>query len=411
MIAAGMAVLWAVVGLPACNAPEYKGTPIAEFMQMVEEEEQAAKATTKPALSLPARADAGPSEYLVGPSDVLNITVNGIDSLDAPTVLPVRVSEDGRITLPLVGDLAVGGLSLNQIEKAITAAYSPRFIKHPRVLAEVKEYHLTNVLVIGPSERPYAGYGGMQGLLLRENERAHSVALRRNERNVFVALSKASIGANGAGQLVYVQPAKAPTKLEFYDLGQAADMMRILNREPLEEGDIVIARPGAPRLVYIHGLISGGRSVWGGSGVYPIPETGLRLRQAIAMAGGPPTAFNVDKVVLARRFRDGQDVLVVFRWKNIVDGKEPDVELRPGDVVEIPHTSASRMDEIFQDVLRRAVVFQAGISAVYDPISQFVPTRVDVSDGHCNNVDVRNLILSDVALRGVRKVTSPVLGP
>jgi protein involved in polysaccharide export with SLBB domain len=386
-----MPLLIALV-LCACNAPSYPGMPISDFLQTMEEEDAALRATStsEPASSPATRPAVAATEYQIGPSDVLDITIYGLDSLEAPTVLPARVSEAGQIVLPLVGLLSVDGQTLAQAERAIIAAYSPRYIVKPRVLVDVKQYYLTNVLVI-------AGQSG-----------AHDVALRRNERNVFQSLARVQGGIGGPMQRVYVQPASDPNKLEEYDLNRPGELVRVMSRPPLAEGDIVIARAAPPPVVYVYGLTGRGRfgnSI--GGNVYAIPENGMRLLQAVAAAGGPPTEFDADKVVLTRRLRDGRNALVVFKWKNLVDGKEPDVDLRPGDVIEIPHTAQTRTEEI----LRRAIVFQAGMTAVYDPISQFVPTRVNVGDGNNDGYSIRKLILSDVALKAVNKVTSPVLGP
>ncbi len=374
----------------ACNAPSYPGMPIGEFLQVMEEEDAAMRATSRPAAAITTRPAVTTAAYTVGPSDVLEITIYGLDSLDTPTVLPARVSEEGRIVLPMVGPLAVDGQTLAQVERIITAAYSPRYILKPRVLVDVKQYHLTHVLVI-------AGPAG-----------ARDVALRRNERTVLQSLARAEGGIGGAPQQVYIQPASDPNKLESFDLTQTSEVVRLMARPPLNEGDIVIARAVPPPVVYIHGLTAHNRTggLVGGN-IYPIPETGLRLLQAIAAAGGPPTEFDADKVVLTRRLRDGRNALVVFKWKNLVDGKEPDVDLRPGDVIEIPHTAQTRTEEF----LRRALVFQAGMTAVYDPISQFVPTAVNVSGGNHDAYSIRRLILSNVALKATNRITSPVLGP
>ncbi len=403
--------LLAVISLsmPACNAPDYKGMPIEQFQELVaqEEAEWHAQATSRPAGVPTTRPMATPPEYRVGPLDVLNVTVYGVDSLDAPTVIPARVAEDGCVTLPLVGAVSVADQSLAQIEKTIAAAYSPKYLRNPRVLVEMKEYHLTNVLVVG----------GIEG--------AREVPLRRNERTVFCSLAKGPSGGPGQiAQQVLVQPAADPYKLESYDLTQAGEVVRLMNRPPLEESDIVIARSAPPPAVYIFGLTGGGSygtvgrgggfrsgtatsSSFGTGGVFPIPETGLRLRQAIAGAGGVPTAFDADKIVLTRRMRSGQDVQVVFKWKELAVGNQPDVDLKPGDIIEIPHTAQTRIEE----VLRNAVVLQAGVSAVWDPIAQFVPYNVRVSDGYNNGWNIRKLVLSDLALKAANKATSPILGP
>jgi len=384
-----VAVVVLVAGLTACNAPSYKGMPIQEFVEIAEAEAAAEQpagipgpATTRPA--------AIPTEYTLGPADLVSVTIYGLDSLDQPTVVPVRISDDGKLVLPLVGPLNVGGQTLTQAERTIAGAYAPRYLKNPRVLLELKQPHTTKVLVIGPTGA------------------AREVELRRNERTIFQSLARGQLGDRAQADLIFVQPASDPHKLETYDLTKASDVVQAMNRPPLEEGDIVIARPAPPPLFYIYGLTQ--RSLYGVGqgllGAYPIPESGIRLRQAIAAAGGPPTAFDIDKVVLTRRLKDGRDVCVVFKWKKLVVGEEPDVALRPGDVIEIPHTAQTRTEEF----IRNALVLRMGVNAVYDPINHLVPARVDVDDDD-NGLNIRKLILSDVALRATRRVTSPVLGP
>lgn len=375
------------LGLCACNAPSYPGMPIDQFLQVMEDEDATAKATTQPA-AVTTQPGVMSKEYRVGSSDILDITLYGLDSLDAPTVLPARISEQGEIVLPLVGALAVDGQTLAQVERLITAAYSPRYILKPRVLVDVKQYYMTNVLVI-------AAQSG-----------AREVSLRRNERNVFQALAKVQGTIGGTAERIYIQPAVDPTKLEAFDLTQATESVHLLMRPPLQEGDIVIARSAPPPVVYIHGLTGRSRGSFSAGNVYPIPETGLHMIQALA-AAGMPIDFDADIVVLTRRLRSGQNALVVFKWKDLADGRLPDVDLRPGDVIEIPHTAQTRTEEF----LRRALVFQAGMTAVYDPISQFVPTAVNVNGGNNNGYSIRKLILSDVALKATNKITSPILGP
>lgn len=371
-----------VAALSACNAPKYEGMPIDEFIQVTKTEDAAIQEAESTHEIVPATQPAVRSEaYRIGPADLLTVTISDLDVLGAPTVLPVRVSGQGEVTLPLVGAVSVANRTLVEAEQAITTAYQPKYIRQPRVFVEVKEYHTTDVLVID----------NLHG--------ATDVNLRSNERTVFHAIARTTTaGDTEAGKLVMVQPASDPNRLELYDLSRPQDMAQAMNRPPLEEGDIVIVRPRPQPLIYIHGLT--------GSGPYPLPETGLTLRQAVAAAGGPPTAFDADKVVLTRRLHDGRDACVVFKWKKVVDGEQPNVTLRPGDVIEIPHTPETRVEEF----VRNALVLRAGVSAVYDPIQQHWPPKVRFDD-YNDNYSLRRLILSDVALRGTRRITAPLLGP
>ena len=58
---------------------------------------------------------AGAAEVLLGPGDVVKLSVYGSPDLSLET----RVSESGNITFPLLGQVAVGGLSVAAAEKKI----------------------------------------------------------------------------------------------------------------------------------------------------------------------------------------------------------------------------------------------------------------------------------------------------
>ncbi len=70
----------------------------------------------RPALASRRSRGAGRSsaEYKIGPKDLLEITVLGVRRSAS---LVVRVSEDGRITLPLLGEVDVGDLTKFEVEK------------------------------------------------------------------------------------------------------------------------------------------------------------------------------------------------------------------------------------------------------------------------------------------------------
>lgn len=57
----------------------------------------------------------------------------------------VRVSQDGGITLPIIGDVDVGGKTLAQIEASVIEAYYPKYVvNRPMVVCEVAKYRSEN---------------------------------------------------------------------------------------------------------------------------------------------------------------------------------------------------------------------------------------------------------------------------
>ncbi|MBV9302518.1 MAG: polysaccharide biosynthesis/export family protein [Acidobacteriaceae bacterium] len=74
------------------------------------------------------------NSYKVGAGDVLNIRVWHEQEFTGP----VSVHPDGKITLPLIGDLGVGDKTPVEIEQVITHALT-KYVVKPRVTVTVQE--------------------------------------------------------------------------------------------------------------------------------------------------------------------------------------------------------------------------------------------------------------------------------
>src|ERR1700674_1161555 len=75
------------------------------------------------------------SSFVLGPSD--QITIRGIELEDIGDKA-FQVGQDGLLTLPLVGTMQAGGLSVREFEAALTTKLS-EFIRHPQVSVTVTE--------------------------------------------------------------------------------------------------------------------------------------------------------------------------------------------------------------------------------------------------------------------------------
>ncbi len=103
--------------------------------------------------------------YRVVPGDVLQIEMptmldpqageaNGVVKAASQTYT-CRIRDDGTITLPLIGSIAVAGQSLSQIESAIAAAYHPKYVRISiPVYASVIEYRTHRVSIVGAVATP-----------------------------------------------------------------------------------------------------------------------------------------------------------------------------------------------------------------------------------------------------------------
>jgi polysaccharide export outer membrane protein len=92
-----------------------------------------------------------PNEYVIGPEDVLGINF----WRDTDMTGDVTVRPDGRITLPLIGDITAAGLTPEQLKSEITKAAS-KLIEDPSVTVIVRAINSRKVFITGQVATPNA---------------------------------------------------------------------------------------------------------------------------------------------------------------------------------------------------------------------------------------------------------------
>ncbi|HEY0758394.1 MAG TPA: polysaccharide biosynthesis/export family protein [Acidisarcina sp.] len=90
-------------------------------------------------------------DYQIGIGDVLSISVWKEPQLTRT----VTVRPDGKVTLPLIPDVTVAGLTAEDAQTIIHDQLTPYF-KHPQVSVTVAEVHSKLVYVTGEVQRPGA---------------------------------------------------------------------------------------------------------------------------------------------------------------------------------------------------------------------------------------------------------------
>lgn len=88
-------------------------------------------------------------DYVIGSDDVLAVDVWHEHELSR--VIPVR--PDGKISLPLVGELPVAGLTAWQLQDMI-AQHLKEYVEHPQVTVIVQETKSQRFNVVGEVQRP-----------------------------------------------------------------------------------------------------------------------------------------------------------------------------------------------------------------------------------------------------------------
>jgi polysaccharide export outer membrane protein len=102
----------------------------------------------KAALGSQPAAAVDPNSYKIGAEDVLEVRVWREAELSGQ----VRVRPDGKITLPLVGDVQAAGLTPSELQKKATESFS-QILNSPQVIVSVLSVQSKKYYVSGQVER------------------------------------------------------------------------------------------------------------------------------------------------------------------------------------------------------------------------------------------------------------------
>lgn len=252
-------------------------------------------------------------QYRVGENDLLKVEVFGLDDFDRQ----VRVLRDGTISLPLVGSLAIAGLTLEEAQSKIADELRRRrLVRDPQVTLFVEEYLSRSVAVQGAVQRP--GVYQMLGskTLLEVIGEAGGLSGREGER---------------AGRQIFVvrtDPQGKQRRLEL-DARRLVDEGDPSLNIPLLPGDVVVVPFDRKQRIYVSGAVRNPGAV------EFLESEGISLLQAITAAGGPSERARLGKVLIKRRQDDGGEELIEVNLKRVKNGKANDVPLVKNDTVVV----------------------------------------------------------------------------
>lgn len=254
------------------------------------------------------------SEYKIGPKDLLEISVYGLEELDK---FKVRVEEEGTITIPFLGSVEVDGLTKTGLEKKLKQLLAETILQDPQVTVFIVEYESKKVHVIGAVTNP-----GPYELLGRQT--------------LLAIISEAGGFTSDAGDKVIVMrnsPNGSSQSLEISldDLSQKGDASLNI---PLEAGDIINVPVDKIIHVFVHGQVRN-------PGAVEIKNSELgkfTLLQAIASAGGFAERAAKGRIKYTTTDEKGNTVKIKVNAKQIIQGKKKDIMLKEGDIIYVPET-------------------------------------------------------------------------
>lgn len=90
------------------------------------------------------------ADYRVSPNDLIEVEVFGVPELKRT----VRVNSTGVVSLPLVGPVSLQGLTGQQAEERIAAAYAEKYLQDPQVSVFIKEFTTRRITIEGAVAKP-----------------------------------------------------------------------------------------------------------------------------------------------------------------------------------------------------------------------------------------------------------------
>jgi polysaccharide export outer membrane protein len=252
-----------------------------------------------------AAAQQPPTNYVVGPHDVITITV--FDQEDLSGKYPVDA--DGTFTFPLIGRVQAGGQTLRQLEATLKKQLRDGAIfKDPQLAVGVESYKSQKIHIVGEIRNPgtYPLTGEMS--LIEAVARAGSTLPSASGEALVVRLRTGA--APGP-----VMPNAENTDVTTVDLKELQSGALSQNIA-LRDGDTIFV-PRA-ETIYVFGQVRN-------PGAYPV-QRNTTVLQALSLAGGINERGATGRIRIVR-MEKGKTVEVRVKLTDIV---------RAGDTIMVP---------------------------------------------------------------------------
>lgn len=246
-------------------------------------------------------------DYRIGAKDLLEIKVLEIPDLNVDR----RVTENGTIDLPLLGQLSVAGKTTTETRAQLETLLRSKYVNRANVSVVVKEFASKPVSVVGAVSKPGSLNISGRWTLLQ-------------------AISAAGGLDQTAGRKIYV--------LRRSDNG-LSDMLEIRREDllqsassgwniPIFPGDVVNVPARSTVKVFCLGEVKNAGALEFDS------DDRISLLSVIAKAGGLTDRAS-KSILIKRKGPDGRDIETRVNYKAVIAGKEPDPVLKADDVVVV----------------------------------------------------------------------------
>jgi len=294
------------------------------------------KAVEKPREELASKEDLGLTEetenpvYLFGSGDILRIDVAGRPEVSTKQV----IGPDGIITIPLVGDVFVNGMTREEAHAVIRKRLLEYFTD-PRLTLAVEEYTSNQVTVLGrvaAAGRQRFAYPPTLAEVL-----ANAGALPILDKQA--TLTRCAI-MRGREKLIWV------------------DLKALLNGDPaynirMKKGDIIFIPDSSDTSIYVMGSVVK-------PGSYRLTPR-MTILDALAQSGGPSEDAAPEKIGI---YRAGAKKVEIIDFGSIVSpDRKVNYALEDGDVIFVPKSGMATFGYFMRQISPLVSVITFGMTA------------------------------------------------
>lgn len=259
-------------------------------------------------LATPLVAQEVSREYRLGAKDLVEIRVLEVGELNVER----RVSDNGRLSLPILGEVSAAGLTEDELATRIGDLLREKYVNRANVSVIIREFANKPVSVLGAVHKPGSLTISGRWTLLQ-------------------AISAAGGLTERAGKKIYV--------MRRSESGDAAEVKEVATADlfgesaatwnmPIYPSDVVNVPAREVVKIYCLGEVNQPAALEFDGG------DRITLLSALAKAGGVTDRAS-RKIIVKRAGVDGRDIETSYNYGRIINGTDADPRLMPDDVVVV----------------------------------------------------------------------------
>ena len=284
-----------------------------EASQAIEEQAPAAdKVVAQPAAAAMATDDIG--DYILGPGDLLQLTVFETEDLDTE----VRVSSRGQVSLPLIGTVDVRNLTAADAERKIEGLLAAKYLQDPHVSIFIKEHVSRQITLVGSFKKPGT----------------YDYVAKRNLLDVIAIAEGLTENAGTAAYITRFDDKSKKNINYFVDLDQLIKKGNMAQNIMVLGGDVIfIPETGQ---CFVDGAVRK-------PGTYPI-KSGMTITEVVTLAGGLAGYADTDKIKLIRHMGPGKERQVLsLSYNDLQAGVGDSLLIKDQDIIFAESSSSGML--------------------------------------------------------------------